>query len=91
MGLPNPSRETKFSGANADMEIFIFPVQLTTYVQDWQLRVAKKWERTLKWEWTATVLYVFKSAPSGGIYTTTACSSDVCNIPTNGHFFVFSQ
>ena len=31
MGLPNPSRETKFSGANnADMEIFIFPVQLTT-------------------------------------------------------------
>ena len=34
MGLPNPSRETKFSGANADREIFIFPVQLT--VQDWQ-------------------------------------------------------
>ena len=31
MGLPNPSRATKFSGANnADMEIFIFPVQLTT-------------------------------------------------------------
>ena len=28
--LPNPSRETKFSGANADMEILIFPVQLTT-------------------------------------------------------------
>ena len=28
--LPNPSRETKFSGANADREIFIFPVQLTT-------------------------------------------------------------
>ena len=27
---PNPSRETKFSGANADREIFIFPVQLTT-------------------------------------------------------------
>ena len=26
----NPSRETKFSGANADREIFIFPVQLTT-------------------------------------------------------------
>ena len=26
----NPSRETKFSGANADSEIFIFPVQLTT-------------------------------------------------------------
>ena len=24
------SRETKFSGANADREIFIFPVQLTT-------------------------------------------------------------
>ena len=24
-----PSRETKFSGANADREIFIFPVQLT--------------------------------------------------------------
>ena len=42
MGLPNPSRETKFSGANADIEIFIFPVQLTTYVQDWQLTVAKK-------------------------------------------------
>ena len=25
-----PSRETNFSGANADREIFIFPVQLTT-------------------------------------------------------------
>ena len=30
MGLPNPSRETKFSGMNADREIFTFPVQLTT-------------------------------------------------------------
>ena len=30
MGLPNPSRETKFSGANGDREIFNFPVQLTT-------------------------------------------------------------
>ena len=30
MGFSNPSRETKFSGANADREIFIFPVQLTT-------------------------------------------------------------
>ena len=29
-GRPNPSRETKFSGANADKEIFFFPVQLTT-------------------------------------------------------------
>ena len=29
-GRPNPSRETKFSGATADKEIFIFPVQLTT-------------------------------------------------------------
>ena len=29
-GLPNPSRETKFSGANADREIFSFPVQLAT-------------------------------------------------------------
>ena len=29
-GLPNLSRETKFSGANADREIFIFLVQLTT-------------------------------------------------------------
>ena len=29
-GLPNPSRETKFSGANAGREMFIFPVQLTT-------------------------------------------------------------
>ena len=28
--MPNPSRETKFSGANADREMFIFPVQLTT-------------------------------------------------------------
>ena len=26
---PNPSRETKVSGANRDREIFIFPVQLT--------------------------------------------------------------
>ena len=30
MGLPNPPRETKFSGANGDREVFIFPVQLTT-------------------------------------------------------------
>ena len=30
MGLPNPSHETKFSGANGDREILIFPVQLTT-------------------------------------------------------------
>ena len=30
MGLPNPSRETNFSGTNGDREIFIFPVQLTT-------------------------------------------------------------
>ena len=30
MGLPNPSRETIFSGANADREKLIFPVQLTT-------------------------------------------------------------
>ena len=30
MGLPDPSRETKFSGANGDREIFLVPVQLTT-------------------------------------------------------------
>ena len=30
MGLPKPSREAKFTGANRDREIFIFPVQLTT-------------------------------------------------------------
>ena len=30
MGLPNPYRETRFSGANTDREVFIFPVQLTT-------------------------------------------------------------
>ena len=29
-GLPNPSRETKLSGANGDREKIIFPVQLTT-------------------------------------------------------------
>ena len=29
-GLPNPSRETKFSGANADREKNFFAVQLTT-------------------------------------------------------------
>ena len=29
-GTAEPSRETKFSGANAAREIFIFPVQLTT-------------------------------------------------------------
>ena len=29
-GRLNPSRETKFSGANGDREMFIFPVQLTT-------------------------------------------------------------
>ena len=36
MGLPNPSRETKFSGANGDKEKFIFPVQLADREQDWQ-------------------------------------------------------
>ena len=30
MELPNPSRETNFSGANGNREIYIFPVQLTT-------------------------------------------------------------
>ena len=30
MGLPNPSRDTKFSGANGDREKTVFPVQLTT-------------------------------------------------------------
>ena len=29
-GTAEPSRETKFSGANADREMFIFPVHLTT-------------------------------------------------------------
>ena len=29
-GLPNPSHEIKFSGVNADRELFVFPVQLTT-------------------------------------------------------------
>ena len=29
-GLPKPSRETNFSGANADREKFILPVQLNT-------------------------------------------------------------
>ena len=28
--MPNPSRETKFSGANANREISIFPIMLTT-------------------------------------------------------------
>ena len=28
--MPNPSRETKFSGADGDREIFIFSDQLTT-------------------------------------------------------------
>ena len=35
MGLPNPSREDKFSGANADREIFIFPCS-ADHKQDWQ-------------------------------------------------------
>ena len=30
MGLPKPSRETKFSGADEDRKKIIFPVQLTT-------------------------------------------------------------
>ena len=30
MGRKNPSREAKFSGANGDRGIFIFPVQLNT-------------------------------------------------------------
>ena len=28
--MPNPYCETKFSGASADMKVFVFPVQLTT-------------------------------------------------------------
>ena len=31
---PNPSRETKLSGANGDRKTFIFPVQLTTGSDD---------------------------------------------------------
>ena len=34
MGLPNPSSETKFSGANADKEIFIFSCS-ADHVQHW--------------------------------------------------------
>ena len=36
--LPNPSRETKSSGANGEREEFIFPVQLADHEQDssWQ-------------------------------------------------------
>ena len=30
MGFPSPSRETKFSDANEDREIFTFPVQVNT-------------------------------------------------------------
>ena len=30
MGLPNPSRETIFSGVDGDRKTSIFPVQLTT-------------------------------------------------------------
>ena len=30
MGRPNPSRETKFPGANGDREMSNLPVQLTT-------------------------------------------------------------
>ena len=30
MGRSKPSRETKFSGANGDREMLIFPFQLTT-------------------------------------------------------------
>ena len=36
MGLPNPFRETKFTGANGDREYFIFSVQLADHEQDWQ-------------------------------------------------------
>ena len=36
MGLPNLSRETKFSGANGDREKLVFPVQLADHEQDWQ-------------------------------------------------------
>ena len=35
MGLPNPSRETNFSGANADREMFYFPCS-AHHEQDWQ-------------------------------------------------------
>ena len=35
MELPNPSRETKFSGANGDREIFYFPCS-ADHEQDWQ-------------------------------------------------------
>ena len=34
MGLPNPSRELKFSGTNGDREKNIFPVQLSDPEQD---------------------------------------------------------
>ena len=35
MGLSNPSRETKFSGTNADWEILFFPCS-ADHVQGWQ-------------------------------------------------------
>ena len=35
-GLPNPSRETKFLGANGDRENFIFPACSADREQEWQ-------------------------------------------------------
>ena len=36
MGPPNPSRETKFSGANEDKRIIHFPCSAADHEQDWQ-------------------------------------------------------
>ena len=35
MGLPDPSRDTKFSGANGDREMFRFSCS-ANHKQDWQ-------------------------------------------------------
>ena len=44
MGLSNPSRETKFSGANADREKTYVPCS-ADHVQDWQSYIHEKYEK----------------------------------------------
>ena len=66
MELPNPSRETKFSGANADREILIFPVQLTTsrignltYPVDPYYRYCYMYNRTYMHTYIAIYIYIY--------------------------------
>ena len=75
MGLPNPSRETKFSGANGDKEYFIFPVQLADREQDWQpcpvvmvIHINKLYTHTAVVTHIYIYIWIYSSEPCTNVY-----------------------